>query len=113
MLALWHAVAADGPVGRFDQAQFTAYYLGVRDDDGALVHVVREAPADVAVDLDSRPVRQPGAEVAGRAVHPQRDRMREPDADVMARVRVHDVDVLARLPVGEQQAIRVGDRDFG
>jgi ABC-2 type transport system permease protein len=29
MLALWHAVAADGPVGRFDQKQFTAYYLGV------------------------------------------------------------------------------------
>jgi ABC-2 type transport system permease protein len=29
MLALWHAVAADAPVGRFDQAQFTAYYLGV------------------------------------------------------------------------------------
>ena len=65
------------------------------NDDGALVHVVREAPADVAVDLDSRPVGQPGAEVAGRAVHPQRDRMRESDADVMARVRVDDVDVLA------------------
>src|SRR4029077_211450 len=29
MLALWHAVAADGPVGRFDQPQFTTYYLGV------------------------------------------------------------------------------------
>ena len=29
MLALWHAVAADGPVGRFDQTQFTAYFLGV------------------------------------------------------------------------------------
>ena len=29
MLALWHAVAATGPVGRFDQKQFTAYYLGV------------------------------------------------------------------------------------
>jgi ABC-2 type transport system permease protein len=29
MLAIWHAVAADGPVGRFDQRQFTAYYLGV------------------------------------------------------------------------------------
>ena len=29
MLALWHAVAAGGPVGRFDQTQFTAYYLGV------------------------------------------------------------------------------------
>jgi len=29
MLALWHAVAADGAVGRFDQKQFTAYYLGV------------------------------------------------------------------------------------
>jgi ABC-2 type transport system permease protein len=29
MLALWHAVAANGPVGRFDQTQFTAYYLGV------------------------------------------------------------------------------------
>jgi ABC-2 type transport system permease protein len=29
MLALWHSVAADGPVGRFDQTQFTAYYLGV------------------------------------------------------------------------------------
>lgn len=29
MLAIWHAVAADGPVGRFDQTQFTAYYLAV------------------------------------------------------------------------------------
>lgn len=29
MLAIWHAVAADGPVGRFDQKAFTAYYLGV------------------------------------------------------------------------------------
>ena len=29
MLAIWHAVAADGPVGRFDQHAFTAYYLGV------------------------------------------------------------------------------------
>jgi ABC-2 type transport system permease protein len=27
MLALWSAVAADGPVGRFDQDGFTAYYL--------------------------------------------------------------------------------------
>jgi ABC-2 type transport system permease protein len=24
MLAIWHAVAADGPVGRFDQTEFTA-----------------------------------------------------------------------------------------
>ena len=30
MLAIWHAVAADGPVGRFDQEQFTAYYLAVQ-----------------------------------------------------------------------------------
>jgi ABC-2 type transport system permease protein len=29
MLAIWHAVAADGPVGRFDQKGFSAYYLGV------------------------------------------------------------------------------------
>jgi ABC-2 type transport system permease protein len=29
MLALWHAVAADGPVGRFGQAEFTSYFLGV------------------------------------------------------------------------------------
>ncbi len=29
MLAIWHAVSADGPVGRFDQREFTAYYLGV------------------------------------------------------------------------------------
>ncbi len=29
MLAIWHAVAADGPVGRFDQRAFTAYYLGM------------------------------------------------------------------------------------
>jgi ABC-2 type transport system permease protein len=28
-LAIWHAVAADGPVGRFDQTQFTAYFLAV------------------------------------------------------------------------------------
>ena len=29
MLAIWHAVAAEGPVGRFDQEQFSAYYLGI------------------------------------------------------------------------------------
>jgi ABC-2 type transport system permease protein len=29
MLALWHAVAADGAVGRFGQREFTTYYLGV------------------------------------------------------------------------------------
>jgi ABC-2 type transport system permease protein len=29
MLALWHAVAADGPVGRFGQQEFTTYFLGV------------------------------------------------------------------------------------
>ena len=29
MLAIWRAVAADGPVGRFDQRAFTAYYLGI------------------------------------------------------------------------------------
>jgi len=29
MLAIWHAVTTDGPVGRFDQREFTAYYLGV------------------------------------------------------------------------------------
>jgi ABC-2 type transport system permease protein len=28
MLAIWHAVAAAGPVGRFDQTGFVAYYLG-------------------------------------------------------------------------------------
>jgi ABC-2 type transport system permease protein len=28
MLAIWHAVAADGAVGRFDQSRFVAYYLG-------------------------------------------------------------------------------------
>jgi len=29
MLALWHAVAADGPVGGFDQPQFTAYFVAI------------------------------------------------------------------------------------
>ncbi len=29
MLALWTAVAADGPVGRFDQRAFASYYLGM------------------------------------------------------------------------------------
>jgi ABC-2 type transport system permease protein len=29
MLAIWHAVAATGPVGRFDQGGFTAYFLAV------------------------------------------------------------------------------------
>lgn len=28
MLAIWHAVAADGPIGRFAQKDFVAYYLG-------------------------------------------------------------------------------------
>jgi ABC-2 type transport system permease protein len=28
MLAIWHAVASDGPVGRFGQTDFVAYYLG-------------------------------------------------------------------------------------
>lgn len=30
MLAIWHAVAQDGAVGRFDQKEFTAYYLAVQ-----------------------------------------------------------------------------------
>jgi ABC-2 type transport system permease protein len=30
MLAIWHAVAAEGPVGRFDQEQFNAYYVAVQ-----------------------------------------------------------------------------------
>jgi len=30
MLAIWHSVARDGAVGRFDQKQFTAYYLAVQ-----------------------------------------------------------------------------------
>ena len=29
MLAIWHAVAAEGAVGRFDQREFKAYYLAV------------------------------------------------------------------------------------
>ena len=29
MLAIWRAVAADGPIGRFDQRAFTTYYLGI------------------------------------------------------------------------------------
>jgi ABC-2 type transport system permease protein len=29
MLAIWQAVAAEGPVGRFDGATFTAYYLSI------------------------------------------------------------------------------------
>jgi len=29
MMALWSAVAADGPVGRFGQREFVAYYLGM------------------------------------------------------------------------------------
>jgi ABC-2 type transport system permease protein len=28
MLAIWHAVASDGPVGRFGRTDFVAYYLG-------------------------------------------------------------------------------------
>jgi ABC-2 type transport system permease protein len=28
MLAIWHAVASEGPVGRFAQTDFVAYYLG-------------------------------------------------------------------------------------
>jgi ABC-2 type transport system permease protein len=28
MLAIWHAVASDGPVGRFGKTEFVAYYLG-------------------------------------------------------------------------------------
>jgi ABC-2 type transport system permease protein len=28
MLAIWHAVASDGPVGRFGRGDFIAYYLG-------------------------------------------------------------------------------------
>jgi ABC-2 type transport system permease protein len=28
MLAIWHAVASDGPIGRFGQKDFVAYYLG-------------------------------------------------------------------------------------
>ena len=81
-------------------------------DDGALVHVVREAPADVAVDLEPGQVGEPAAEVAGRPVHPHRDGVGQADTDVVAGIGVDDVDVLALLAVGEQELVGVGDGDL-
>jgi hypothetical protein len=40
------------------------------------------------------------------------DRRGEPDADVVAGVRVLDVDVLALLAVAAQELVRVADRDL-
>ena len=37
MLAIWRAVAADGPVGRFDQRAFTAYYRQARATSGQMI----------------------------------------------------------------------------
>ena len=51
MLALWHAVAADGPVGRFDQREFTAYYLGV------LAVRLADQQLDGVADVDGGPRR--------------------------------------------------------
>jgi hypothetical protein len=82
-------------------------------DDGAAEHVVGETPADVAVDLEARPVGEACAEVAGRAVDLDGDRRREPDADVVARVRVQDLDVLALRAVAAQELVRLGDPDRG
>ena len=75
------------------------------------VHVVGETPADVPLDLDPRAVGEPGAEVARRSVDAQRDRARQPDADVMARVGVDDIDVLPLLAVCPEQAVRLRDGD--
>ena len=80
------------------------------DHDRAAEHVVGEAPADVAVDLEARPVGEPGAEVPCRPPHTDRDRARQADTDVVAGVRVDHLDVLVCLPVLEQEPVRVGDR---
>ncbi len=82
-------------------------------DHRALVHVVGEAPAHVSLYLEPRQIGEARAEVARRAVHAHRDRVREPHADVVAGVRVHHVDVLALLPVGEQELVGLGDGDAG
>jgi hypothetical protein len=85
--------AADRDAG--DGAGITA------DDDRPLVHIVRQAPADIAVDHKIRAVGQPGAEITGRTAHPHRDVLGQPDADMVARVGVQDFNVLtpfAALP---------------
>ena len=80
-------------------------------DHRAAGHVVGETPADVALDLDPRAVREPGAEVARRSVDAQCDVARQPNPDVMARVGVDDIDVLPLLTVCPDQAVGLRDGD--
>jgi hypothetical protein len=83
------------------------------DHDRALVHVVGQAPAGVVVDLEARAVGQPGAEVAGRAAHPHRDRIGQADADVMACVGVEDLDVLTARTGFADALVGLADRGLG
>jgi hypothetical protein len=99
------AFAADRDPG--DRARVAA------DHDRALVHVVGQSPADVVVDLEARAVGQPGAEVAGRAAHPHRDRLGQADADMMARVGVEDLHVLAARTRRADALVGLADRGPG
>ena len=78
MLALWHAVAADGPVGRFDQTQFTAYYLGV------LVVRLADQQLDGVADVDGDPRRHAVGEAAAPDSPAVRVRRRSPVGDADA-----------------------------
>ena len=83
------------------------------DHHRALVHVVGQAPADVVVDLEARPIGEAGAEVARRAAHANGDRVDQPDADVVAGVGVEDLDIgSASAPAARifSLASRTGDR---
>jgi ABC-2 type transport system permease protein len=69
MLALWNAVAAEAPVGRFGQAEFTTYYL--------LMFIVRQLTGawaawqmnyEVRTGALSRRLLQPISPIAGYAV---------------------------------------------
>ena len=79
---------------------------------GAGVHVVAEAPANVVVDLEARLVREPCAEVAGRALDVHPHRVDQADADMMAGVGVEDLDVLAFSPPLADLFVGVPDRNL-
>ena len=78
------------------------------DDDRALVHIVRQAPAGIAVDLEIRAVGQAGAEIARRAAHPDLDVLGQPDADMVPRVGVQDFDILTPFAALADQLVGFG-----
>ena len=105
-------VAVDDDLGPADRDPGNGAGVATHHDPAG-VHVVADAPAHVVVDLEARGIREPGAEVAGRAANAHVDGVHQPHAEVMAGVRVDELDVRAVGAVLAYELVRLANRGVG